>query len=262
MHPLRKGLDLYVNLRPVKSLPGVESPLKATDPVDLVVVRENTEGEYSGVGGRVHAGTPHEVATQTTVMTRRGIERVMRFAFDLARRRDRGRYVHCVTKSNALAHVMVLWDEVFAAVAAEYPDVRTTKSHVDSSSMYLISRPAAFDVIVATNLMGDILSDEAAAAVGSIGLAPSANVDPLRRAPGMFEPIHGSAPDIAGKGIANPIAAILAGAMLLDWIGESESAARVERAVERVLGAGEVRTPDLGGTARGAEVTDAVLAAL
>jgi len=262
MHPLRKGLDLYVNLRPVKTLPGVETPLKSTDPVDFVVVRENTEGEYSGVGGRVHAGTPHEVAMQTTVMTRQGIERVMRFAFDLARRRGGKRYVHCVTKSNALAHVMVLWDDVFAAVAAEYPDVRTSKSHVDSSSMYVISRPAAFDVVVATNLMGDILSDEAAAVVGSIGLAPSANVDPRRRNPGMFEPIHGSAPDIAGRGIANPTAAILAAALLLDWLGETESAARIERAVEQVLGARRVRTPDLGGTARTADVTAAVLAAL
>jgi tartrate dehydrogenase/decarboxylase / D-malate dehydrogenase len=262
MHPLRKGLDLYVNLRPIKTLPGVETPLKATDPVDFVVVRENTEGEYSGVGGRVHAGTPHEVAMQTTVMTRHGIERVMRFAFELARRRGGKRYVHCVTKSNALAHVMVLWDDVFEEVAAGYPDVRTTKSHVDSSSMYVISRPAAFDVIVATNLMGDILSDEAAAVVGSIGLAPSANVDPQRRSPGMFEPIHGSAPDIAGRGVANPTAAILAAAMLLDWVGEAEAAGRIERAVAAVLGAGRVRTPDLGGTAGTADVTAAVLAAL
>ena len=262
MHPLRKGLDLYANVRPVKSLPGVESPLKATDPIDFVVVRENTEGEYSGVGGRVHAGTPQEVATQTTVMTRRGIERVMRFAFELARQRNQKKYVHCVTKSNALAHVMVLWDEVFGEVARDYPDVRTTKSHVDSSSMYVISRPASFDVVVATNLMGDILSDEAAAVVGSIGLAPSANVNPARTSPSMFEPIHGSAPDIAGKGIANPMAAMLAAAMMLEWLGESAAARRVETAVEHVLAQGSARTPDLGGSATTRDVTAAVLRAL
>jgi tartrate dehydrogenase/decarboxylase/D-malate dehydrogenase len=258
MHPLRKGLDLYVNLRPVKSLPGIESPLKATAPIDFVVVRENTEGEYSGVGGRVHAGTPHEVAIQTTVVTRRGAERVMRYAFDLARKRNGKKYVHCVTKSNALAHVMVLWDEVFSEVAARYPDVRTTKSHVDSSSMYVISRPAAFDVIVATNLMGDILSDEAAAVVGSIGLAPSANINPERRGPSMFEPIHGSAPDIAGQGIANPTAAILAAAMMLDWLGETTAARCIERAVDATLAAGRARTPDLGGSARTSDVTVAI----
>src|ERR687886_179027 len=258
MHPLRKGLDLYVNLRPIKTLPGVESPLKATEPIDFVVVRENTEGEYSGVGGRVHQGTPHEVAMQTTVITRRGAERVMRFAFELARRRNGKRYVHCVTKSNALAHVMVLWDEVFAEVAAQYPDVRTTKSHVDSSSMYVISRPAAFDVIVATNLMGDILSDEAAAVVGSIGLAPSANVNPDRGGPSMFEPIHGSAPDIAGQGSANPTAAILAAAMMLDWLGETTAPRCIERAVDATLAAGRARTPDLGGSARTSDVTVAI----
>ncbi|HEX2515275.1 MAG TPA: 3-isopropylmalate dehydrogenase [Chloroflexota bacterium] len=262
MHPLRKGLDLYVNLRPVRTLPGVPTPLRASDPIDLVVVRENTEGEYSGVGGRVHRGTAHEVALQTTVVTRRGAQRVMRYAFELARRRDRQRYVHCVTKSNALANVMELWDEVFAQVAGEYPDVRTTRSHVDSSSMYLISRPADFDVLVATNLMGDILSDEAAAVCGSIGLAASANLNPEGGVPGMFEPVHGSAPDIAGKGIANPLAAILAGALLLDSLGEQEAARLVEDAVRAALAGGGGRTPDLGGSARTAEVTAAVLAAL
>jgi tartrate dehydrogenase/decarboxylase/D-malate dehydrogenase len=262
MHPMRKGLDLYANVRPIKWYPGTEIPLRQTDPIDFVVVRENTEGEYSGTGGSVHPGTPHEVAMQTIVVTRRGAERIIRFAFELARKRNGKRYVHCVTKSNALKFVMELWDQVFAEVAAEYPDVRTTKAHVDSSSMYVISRPSSFDVIVATNLMGDIISDEAACVSGSIGLAASANLNPDRTGPSMFEPIHGSAPDIAGKGIANPVAAILAAGLMLDWLGETAAAQAVERAVEAVLAAREVRTPDLGGTAGTAEMTAAVLARL
>ncbi len=259
MHPLRQGLDLYVNLRPVKLLPGVASPLRAPGAVDFVVVRENTEGEYAGVGGRVGRGTAHEVAMQTAVVTRRGAERVMRFAFDLARRRGGKRYVHCVTKSNALAHIMELWDEVFATVAADYPDVRTGRSHVDAMSMYLITRPADFDVIVASNLMGDILSDEAAAVTGSVGLAGSANLNPARTGPSMFEPIHGSAPDIAGRGIANPLAAIRAAALMLDWLGERPAARLVDGAVDAVLAEGRARTPDLGGGATTAEMTAAVL---
>ena len=186
----------------------------------------------------------------------------MHYAFDLARQRSGKRYVHCVTKSNAQPHTMELWDEVFTAVTAEYPDIRTGKSHVDAMSMYLISRPAEFDVIVATNLMGDILSDEAAAVTGSVGLAASANLDPTRIGPSMFEPIHGSAPDIAGKGIANPLAAIGAAAMMLDWLGESAAARGVNGAIEAVLHAGAVRTPDLGGTATTAAMTDAVISAL
>jgi tartrate dehydrogenase/decarboxylase/D-malate dehydrogenase len=199
---------------------------------------------------------------QTTVITRHGAERVMRFAFDLARRRDGKKYVHCVTKSNALAHVMELWDEVFQAVAADYPDIRTTKSHVDAMSMYLVSRPADFDVIVTTNLMGDILSDEAAAVVGSVGLAGSANLNPARTGPSMFEPIHGSAPDIAGRGIANPLAAISAVALMLDWLGEAAAARQVQSAIDRTLAAGLVRTPDLDGNATTAAMTAAILAEL
>ncbi len=260
MHPIRKGLDLYVNYRPARLLPGVESPLKSPGDIDLIVVRENTEGEYANVGGRVHAGTRREVAMQTAVVTREGAERVMRFAFDLARKRDGKKYVHCVTKSNALAHIMELWDEVFAEVAAEYPDIRTTKSHVDAMVMYLVTRPASFDVIVATNLMGDIVSDEAAAVVGSIGLAASANLNPARTGPSMFEPVHGSAPDIAGTGAANPLAAIGAAALMLDWLGERAAGQLVQGATERVLAAGVVRTGDLGGTATTLEMTDAVLA--
>ena len=262
MHPMRKGLELYANVRPIKWFAGTEIPLRQTDPIDFVVVRENTEGEYSGTGGQVHAGTPHEVAMQMIVITRRGAERIIRYAFELARQRNGKRYVHCVTKSNALKFVMELWDTVFAEVAAEYPDIRTTKAHVDATSMYVISRPSSFDVIVATNLMGDIISDEAAAVAGSIGLAASANVNPDRTGPSMFEPIHGSAPDIAGKGIANPIAAILAAALMLDWIGEPAASRAVNHAVEAVLAERQVRTPDLGGTATTADMTAAVLAHL
>src|SRR5581483_7674992 len=186
-------------------------PIKSTEPIDFVIVRENTEGEYSSTGGRIHEGTPDEIAMMATVVTRRGAERIIRHAFELARKRNGKKYVHCVTKSNALKFTMTLWDEVFEEVAREFSDIRTTKAHVDATSMYVISRPHTFDVMVATNLMGDILSDEAACVSGSIGLAASANVNPSRTVPGMFEPIHGSAPDIAGKGIANPLATILAG---------------------------------------------------
>jgi tartrate dehydrogenase/decarboxylase/D-malate dehydrogenase len=236
--------------------------LRQTEPIDFVVVRENTEGEYSNTGGSVHAGTEHEVAMMTTVLTRRGAERVMRYAFELARKRGGKKYVHCVTKSNALPHVMLLWDRVFEEVAAGYPDVRTTKAHVDATSMYVITRPSSFDVMVTTNLMGDILSDEASAATGSIGLAPSANVNPQRRKPAMFEPVHGSAPDIAGQRRANPTAAILAAALMLDWLGEAEAAKAIEGSVGRALLAGGSRTPDLGGTATTQEAADAILAEL
>lgn len=260
MHPIRKGFELFANVRPVKSYAGVPGPLKNPAPIDFVIVRENTEGEYSGTGGRIHEGTPNEVAMMATVITRRASERIIRFAFELARRRNGKKYVHCVTKSNALRFTMVLWDAVFDEIAAGYPDVRTTRAHVDSTSMYVISRPESFDVMVATNLMGDILSDEAACAAGSIGLAASANLDPTRKGPSMFEPIHGSAPDIAGRGIANPAATILAGAMMLDWLGETAAATSVNDAVEAVLAEGRVRTPDMGGNARTTDVTDAVIA--
>jgi len=262
MHPIRKGFDLYANVRPVKWYKGTESPLKQTDPIDFVVVRENTEGEYAATGGRVHQGTPDEVAIQASVASRRGTERIMRYAFELARLRDGKKYVHCVTKSNALAYTMALWDEVFAQVAAEYPDIRTAKSHVDAMSMYVITRPASFDVVVATNLMGDIISDEAACVTGSIGLAASANIGPSRSVPSMFEPIHGSAPDIAGRGIANPIAAILAAALMLDWLGEVEMARKLDDAVQKVLAVGLVRTPDLHGRATTTAMTDAIIAEL
>jgi tartrate dehydrogenase/decarboxylase/D-malate dehydrogenase len=260
MHPIRKGFELFANVRPVKSYTGVPGPLKNPAPIDFVIVRENTEGEYSGTGGRIHEGTPDDVAMMATVITRRASERIIRFAFELARRRNGKKYVHCVTKSNALRFTMVLWDAVFDEIAAGYPDIRTTRAHVDSTSMYVISRPESFDVMVATNLMGDILSDEAACAAGSIGLAASANLDPTRRGPSLFEPIHGSAPDIAGRGISNPAATILAGAMMLDWLGETAAAKSVTDAVEAVLAEGRVRTPDMGGSARTTDITDAIIA--
>jgi tartrate dehydrogenase/decarboxylase/D-malate dehydrogenase len=238
----------------------VESPLagrKAGD-IDLVVVRENTEGEYAPVGGFLYQQQPQEVAIQTAVFTRRGIERVVRFAFELAQRRNQKKRVTSITKSNAQAFGMVLWDRVFASVAEQFPDIETETLLVDAAAMNFVRRPESFDVVVASNLFGDILSDLSAMVTGSIGLAPSANLDPTRRHPSMFEPVHGSAPDIAGKGIANPLAAILSAGMLLEHLGQSEAAGAVERAVKAVLAEGQVRTPDLGGDSSTHEVSEAV----
>lgn len=257
LHRIRKELELYVNLRPAHVLPGIASPLRAPGAVDLQIVRENTEGEYSGIGGRLHAGTPLELGMQAIVITRAGAERAIRFAFELAR--TRRRRLTCVTKGSALGLVMGVWTDVFEGLRAEYPDVEAERVNVDAMAMYLLSRPASFDVIVATNSMGDILSDLTAQIVGGIGLAASANLDPTRRNPSLFEPIHGSAPDIAGQGVANPIAAIRAAALMLDWLGEREAAERIETAVGRVLAEGGVRSRDLGGTATTTEMTDAVL---
>jgi tartrate dehydrogenase/decarboxylase/D-malate dehydrogenase len=260
LHRIRRELGLYVNLRPAVLLPGVQSPLREPGPVDLAIVRENTEGEYSAMGGRLHAGTPLELGMQAIVVTRAGAERTIRFAFDLAR--TRRRRLTCVTKGSALGNVMGVWTDAFDALAADYPDVETERVNVDAMTMHLLTRPAYFDVVVATNLMGDVLSDLVAQVVGGIGLAASANLDPTRRNPSLFEPIHGSAPDIAGRGTANPLAAIRAAAMMLDWLGEPAAARRVESAVRHVLGDARVRTPDLGGTATTPQMTDVVLAAL
>ncbi len=259
--PIRKTFDQYVNLRPIKLLQGVPSRLvgKGPEDIDFVVVRENTEGEYSGVGGRVHVGTPYEVAVQSNIFTRVGTERIMRYAFDLARARDKSKSVVSVTKSNACNYSMVFWDEVFREVARDYPDIETHQVHVDAASMYLITKPEWFDVIVATNLFGDILTDEGAAIQGSIGLAAGANLNPERKYPSMFEPIHGSAPDIAGKGIANPIAMIWSVAMMLDFVGYPELGKLVMRAIECTLGDHKAPRPiDLGGTASTSQVGDAV----
>lgn len=260
LHRIRKGLELYVNMRPATLLPGVISPLRDPGPVDLVIVRENTEGEYSGIGGRLHTGTPLELGMQAIVVTRAGSERTIRFAFELAR--TRRKQLTCVTKASALGQVMGVWTDAFDDLTPSYPDVRVERVNIDAMSMYLLARPASYDVVVATNLMGDILSDLSAQVVGGIGLAASANLDPTRRNPSMFEPIHGSAPDIAGQSIANPLAAIRAAALMLDWLGERAAAERVAGAIRRVLAEGAVRTRDLGGQASTRDMTDAVLAQL
>ena len=261
--PIRQRFDQYVNLRPMRLLPGVTGPLagRGAADIDMVCVRENTEGEYCGAGGRLYVGTPNEVALENAVFTRRGIERIVRYGFETAARRPR-KLLASATKSNALRHSMVMWDEVVAAVEPEFPSVTLRKYHVDALAARMITHPQTVDVIVASNLFGDILTDLGAAITGSLGVAPGANINPERRYPSMFEPIHGSAPDIAGKGIANPIGAIWAGAMMLDHIGLPDASRRILTAIERVLAEGGPRTPDLGGKATTKEVTAAIVAAL
>ena len=261
--PIRQKFDQYVNLRPMRLLPGLKSPLGGRGPadIDMVCVRENTEGEYSGVGGFVHRGRAGELANEVATFTRAGITRVATFAFELARTRPK-RLVASATKSNALRHSMVIWDEVLEEVAGRFPDVMCRKYHVDALAARMVTQPDTVDVIVASNLFGDILTDLGAAISGSLGTAPSGNLDPTRKNPSMFEPIHGSAPDIAGKGIANPIGAVWAGAMMLEHLGEKQAAQRVIRAIEKVTLEGRVRTPDLGGSATTADMTQALLDAL
>lgn len=258
--PICQGLDQYANVRPSRVLPGIASPLTKGDEIDWVIVRENSEGEYSGAGGRVHRGLPEEVATEVSVFTRAGAERIHRFAFELAKRRPR-RHLTLVTKSNAQRHGMVLWDEIFEEVAKGYPDVETDRQLVDAITTRMVLKPGTLDVMVASNLHADILSDLAAALSGSLGIAPTANLNPERRFPSMFEPIHGSAFDIAGKGVANPIAAFWTCSMMLEHLGETQAAARLMKAIETVT-AKRIFTPDLGGTARTRDVTGAVIAAL
>ena len=248
--PIRRAFQQYANLRPLKLFEGVRSPLADRRPgeIDFCIVRENNEGEYSEMGGRIYRGTEQETAIQESVFTRKGVDRVLRFAFELARRRDR-RHVTSATKSNGIIHTMPFWDERFAAVAADYPDVTTDAFHIDILSAHFVQHPDWFDVVVASNLFGDILSDLGAAVVGGLGLAPAANLNPDRTAPSMFEPVHGSAPDIAGRRAANPIAQIWTGAMMLDHLGEADAARAIEAAIATVLAEGHVRTPDLGGNA-------------
>ena len=255
--------DQYANVRPTRILPGITSPLRHVSgpELDWVIVRENSEGEYSGVGGRVHRGLPEEAATDVAMFTRAGVARVMRFAFGLARSRPR-KLLTVVTKSNAQRHGMVLWDEIAAEVASEFPDVTWDKMLVDAMTARMTLRPATLDTIVATNLHADILSDLAAALAGSLGVAPTANLNPERRFPSMFEPIHGSAFDIVGKGIANPVGTFWSSVMLLEHLGETAAAARLMRAIERVTADPALHTPDLGGTATTAQVTRAVCEAL
>jgi tartrate dehydrogenase/decarboxylase/D-malate dehydrogenase len=261
--PIRQRFEQYVNLRPMRLLDGVPGPLRDRHPadVDMVCVRENSEGEYAGVGGRVHRGTPHEIAEQTGVFTRRGIERIVRYALALAAGRPR-KLLASATKSNALQHSMVLWDEVVDAVAPEFPGVTVRRYHVDALAARMVTHPQTIDVIVASNLFGDILTDLGAAVSGSLGVAPGGNINPERAHPSMFEPIHGSAPDIAGRGIANPIGAIWAAAMLLDHLGHRDLHDRIVAAIARVLAEGRVRTPDLGGQADTKALTRAVVDAL
>jgi tartrate dehydrogenase/decarboxylase / D-malate dehydrogenase len=260
--PIRRGFQQFVNLRPAKSCAGVVSPLvgKPQRQIDLVIVRENTEGEYSEAGGRRNVGTSEEYVVQESRFTKRGCDRILRYAFELAGRR-RG-HVTSATKSNGIVHSMPYWDERFAAIAQEFPGVRADQFHVDILCSHFVTKPEFFDVVVASNLFGDILSDLAAGVVGSIGLAPGANINPDQEFPSMFEPVHGSAPDIDGKGIANPIAQIRTGAMMLDHLGARDAAAAIETAVEWVLGNTATKTPDLGGSASTREVADAVIASI
>ncbi|WBU37101.1 tartrate dehydrogenase [Homoserinibacter sp. YIM 151385] len=259
--PIRRAFDQYVNLRPALLLPGVESPLRETaGGIDILVVRENSEGEYSEIGGRVFPGTDRELALQEAVFSRRGIERVVRFAAGLAE--SRGGTLVSATKSNGIIHSMPFWDEVFADVLAEHPGVEGRLLHVDALAARFISHPGELDVVVGSNLFGDILTDIGAVIVGSMGMAPSANLNPEREHPSMFEPVHGSAPDIAGRGIANPIGQIWSAAMMLDHLGERAAHDAALAAIRRVLGETGIRTPDLGGTSSTREVADAVLAAI
>lgn len=262
--PIRRRFDQYANVRPAVLYPGVRSPLalRKNEAIDLVVVRENTEGEYAQIGGFVYQHQPDEVAVQTSVFTRRGCDRIIRYAFDLARKRNGRKRVASITKSNAQGFSMVLWDRAFAAVAEQYPDIATESLLIDAAAMNFIRRPESFDVVVASNLFGDILSDISAILVGSMGLAPSANLDPTRRGPSMFEPVHGSAPDIAGKGIVNPLATFFSGAQMLDHLGLESESRRLTEALAIVLQNEALHTPDLGGKASTTEVTEAVLSLL
>ena len=256
--PVRRGFHQYVNLRPVRLFEGMESPLKnwRAGQIDFYIVRENSEGEYSNIGGRLYEGTEEEMAVQQSVFTRHGVDRVLRFAFELARKRRR--HLTSATKSNGIIHTMPFWDECFRRMAAEYPDIRADQYFIDILTAHFVHHPDWFDVVVGSNLFGDILSDLGPAVVGSIGIAASANLNPERAYPSMFEPVHGSAPDIAGRGIANPIGQIWSGAMMLRHLGALDAADAVERAIAEVLAESEIRTPDIGGKASTEELGSAI----
>ena len=261
--PIRRRFQQYVNLRPVKLLPGMTSPLRGRGPadIDMVIVRENTEGEYSEIGGRLFRDSEHEMAVQEAVFTRRGVDRVLRYAFELAAERP-ARRLTSATKSNGIIHTMPFWDERFAILAAEHPEVATDQFHIDILCAHFVCHPDWFDVVVASNLLGDILSDLGPAVAGSIGIAPSGNINPERAHPSMFEPVHGSAPDIAGQGLANPIGQIWSGAMMLEHLGHGAAARAVEAAIALVVAEGRALTPDLGGTASTAELGQAIAEAV
>jgi tartrate dehydrogenase/decarboxylase/D-malate dehydrogenase len=259
--PIRRTFQQYINLRPIKLLRGIDSPLRKVPEggIDFLVVRENNEGEYSEIGGRLYRGTPNELAVQESVFTRVGVERAMRFSIGLAQ--QRAGKLASATKSNGIIHTMPFWDEVMRELAAEHPDLEVSEYHIDALCALFVLDPQRFDVVVASNLFGDILTDLGAAIIGSIGIAPSANINPEREFPSMFEPVHGSAPDIAGQGKANPIGQVWAGVMMLEHLGQQEAADALLAAVEHVLAETDVRTADLGGTASTAEVTDELLRA-
>ncbi len=257
--PIRRRFDQYINLRPVRLLKGVTSPLanRSAEDIDFYVVRENSEGEYSSIGGRSNEGTEYETAIKTDVFTRRGIDRVLKYAFELARQRD-AKHVTSATKSNGVLHTMPFWDERFAEMASHYTDIKTDQYHVDILAANFVLHPDWFDVVVGSNLFGDILSDLGPAIAGTIGIAPSANINPEGKFPSMFEPVHGSAPDIAGQGIANPIGQIWSGAMMLEHLGETEAAQRIVTAIEAVLERGADLTPDMGGDADTETLAEAI----
>jgi tartrate dehydrogenase/decarboxylase/D-malate dehydrogenase len=257
--PIRREMQQYINLRPVRLLKGITSPLRdrSAEDINFLVVRENNEGEYSEIGGRVFSGTDAEMVLQESLFTRQGVDRVLRYAFDLAQSRD-AKHLTSATKSNGIIHTMPYWDERFAAIGAEYPDVRTDQYHIDILTANFVLHPDWFDVVVGSNLFGDILSDLGPAVAGTIGVAPSANINPSREYPSMFEPVHGSAPDIAGKGIANPIGQIWSGAMMLEHLGHQDAALKVEQAIETVLQKPGLRTADLGGKASTVELGKAI----
>ncbi|MFQ5995014.1 MAG: tartrate dehydrogenase [Acidiferrobacterales bacterium] len=261
--PIRRQMHQYVNLRPVRLLKGIPSPLRDRGPkdIDFYVVRENNEGEYSEIGGRLYPDSDAEMAVQESIFTRKGVDRVVRFAFELARKR-KARHVTSATKSNGIIHTMPFWDERFRAVAKDYPDIRTDQYHIDILTAHFVLHPNWFDVVVGSNLLGDILSDLGPAVAGTIGVAPSANLNPEREFPSMFEPVHGSAPDIAGKGIANPIGQVWSGAMMLDHLGHDNAARAIEAAIETVLGEDRLRTPDIGGPATTEELGKAIAEAI
>lgn len=256
--PIRRTFQQYVNLRPVRLLEGIETPLKNRKPddIDFTIVRENNEGEYSNVGGRLYEGTREETVVQQTIFTRAGVDRVLRFAFNLAR--SKKKHLTSATKSNGIIHTMPFWDERFRALSTEYPDVRTDQYHIDILTAHFVRHPDWFDVVVGSNLFGDILSDLGPAVAGSIGVAPSANLNPEGEYPSMFEPVHGSAPDIAGKGIANPIGQIWSGALMLRHLGASDAAEAVEEAIATTLAESAVRTPDIGGSSSTTELGEAI----
>jgi tartrate dehydrogenase/decarboxylase/D-malate dehydrogenase len=258
--PIRRGFRQYVNLRPVRLLPGIETPLKNPGQIDFCVVRENNEGEYSNIGGRLFENTDAELAVQESVFTRRGCDRIMRFAFQLAAKRRH--HVTSATKSNGIIHTMPFWDERFVLMAKEFPEVRTDQYHIDILTAHFVRHPDWFDVVVGSNLFGDILSDLGPAVTGSIGIAPSANLNPERDCPSMFEPVHGSAPDIAGQGIANPIGQIWSGALMLDFLGHRDAHDAIIAAISSVLAHSGPRTPDIGGNARTTDLGEAIAAAV